>query len=101
VSIVRQVAVFRRSPKPGCPRSCRRHEEPRSGPAADVDGERTTRFPSAIANAAYKRQKHNPSVSEIKKMPNRGHSLTIDHGWQEVAQDRPRLRQAVRPANPG
>jgi non-heme chloroperoxidase len=24
--------------------------------------------------------------SSIKKMPNRGHSLTIDHGWQEVAQ---------------
>src|SRR5919198_1287257 len=40
----------------------------------------------AIANAAYKRQKRNPSVTEIKKMPNRGHSLTIDHGWQEVAQ---------------
>jgi len=28
----------------------------------------------------------NPSVTEIKKMPNRGHSLTIDHGWREVAQ---------------
>jgi hypothetical protein len=28
----------------------------------------------------------NPNVTEIKKMPNRGHSLTIDHGWQEVAQ---------------
>ena len=42
--------------------------------------------PLAIANASYKRQKRNPSVTEIKKMPNRGHSLTIDHGWQEVAQ---------------
>ena len=39
----------------------------------------------AIANAAYKRQKRNPGVTEIKKMPNRGHSLTIDSGWQEVA----------------
>src|SRR5215211_2493823 len=42
--------------------------------------------PWAIANASYKRQKRNPSVTEIKKMRNRGHSLTIDHGWQEVAQ---------------
>jgi len=25
-------------------------------------------------------------VTEIVKMPNRGHSLTIDHGWREVAQ---------------
>ena len=26
------------------------------------------------------------AVTEIKQMPNRGHSLTIDSGWQEVAQ---------------
>jgi hypothetical protein len=25
-------------------------------------------------------------VTEIVKMPNRGHSLTIDHGWPEVAE---------------
>jgi hypothetical protein len=42
--------------------------------------------PWAIANAAYKRQRRNPAVTEIVKIPNRGHSLTIDHGWREVAQ---------------
>jgi hypothetical protein len=42
--------------------------------------------PWAIANAAYKRQRRNPGVTEIVRMPNRGHSLTIDHGWREVAQ---------------
>ena len=31
-------------------------------------------------------QKRNPAVTEIMKIPNRGHSLTIDHGWREVAQ---------------
>ena len=31
------------------------------------------------------RQKRNPGVTEIKKVPNRGHSLTIDAGWREVA----------------
>jgi non-heme chloroperoxidase len=25
-------------------------------------------------------------VTEIVKIPNRGHALTIDHGWREVAQ---------------
>jgi hypothetical protein len=40
---------------------------------------------AAIANAAYKRHRRNPGVTEIVKMPNRGHSLTIDHGWREVA----------------
>jgi len=42
--------------------------------------------PLAIANAAYKRQKHNPGVTEVVKIPNRCHSLTIDHGWHQVAE---------------
>ena len=51
-----------------------------------IDGEKDDTVPWAIANAAYKRQRHNRGVTEIVKIPNRGHSLTIDHGWQEVAQ---------------
>jgi len=39
----------------------------------------------SIANAAYKKQKRNKSVTEIVKMPGRGHALTIDAGWREVA----------------
>ena len=31
-------------------------------------------------------QKRNPSVTEIREIPGRGHSLTIDHGWREVAE---------------
>ena len=31
-------------------------------------------------------EQRNPGVTEIVKVPNRGHSLTIDHGWREVAQ---------------
>ena len=27
----------------------------------------------------------NEAVTEILKVPNRGHSLTIDSGWREVA----------------
>jgi hypothetical protein len=34
----------------------------------------------------YKCRRHNPAVTEIVNIPNRGHSLTIDHGWREVAQ---------------
>ena len=59
---------------------------PDRGPLLILDGEKDHTVPWAIANAAYKRQKRNPSVTEIEKMSNRGHSLTIDHGWQEVAQ---------------
>ena len=59
---------------------------PDRGPLLIIDGEKDHTVPWAIANAAYKRQKRNSAVTEIVKMPNRGHSLTIDHGWREVAQ---------------
>ena len=61
-------------------------KNPDRGPLLIIDGEKDHTVPWAIAHAAYKRQKHNPGVTEIVKMPNRGHALTIDHGWQEVAQ---------------
>ena len=41
--------------------------------------------PWAIANASFKKEKRNRGVTEIVKMPGRGHSLTIDAGWREVA----------------
>jgi non-heme chloroperoxidase len=59
---------------------------PDRGPLLIIDGEKDHTVPWAIANAAYKRQKRNPGVTEIVKMPNRGHALTIDHGWREVTQ---------------
>jgi non-heme chloroperoxidase len=61
-------------------------KNPDRGPLLIIDGEKDHTVPWAIANAAYKRQKQNPGVTEIVKIPNRGHSLTIDHGWHEVAQ---------------
>jgi non-heme chloroperoxidase len=59
---------------------------PDRGPLLIIDGEKDNTVPWAIADAAYERQRRNPGVTEIVKVPNRGHSLTIDHGWREVAQ---------------
>ena len=59
---------------------------PGRGPLLIIDGEKDHTVPWAIAHAAYNRQRRNPGVTEIVKMSNRGHSLTIDHGWREVAQ---------------
>ncbi|HKE75812.1 MAG TPA: alpha/beta hydrolase [Acidimicrobiales bacterium] len=59
---------------------------PDRGPLLIIEGEKDHTVPWAIAHAAYKRQRRNPGVTEIVKMPNRGHALTIDHGWREVAQ---------------
>jgi non-heme chloroperoxidase len=61
-------------------------KNPDRGPLLIIDGEKDHTVPWAIANAAYKRQKGNPGVTEIVKILNRGHALTIDSGWREVAQ---------------
>jgi non-heme chloroperoxidase len=36
-------------------------------------------------NASYKKQRQNEGITEIVKIQNRGHALTIDSGWREVA----------------
>ena len=59
---------------------------PGRGPLLIIQGEKDHTVAPAIGNAAYKRQRHNKAVTEIQRIPNRGHSLTIDSGWREVAQ---------------
>src|SRR5262249_26127572 len=61
-------------------------KNPDRGPLLILAGEKDHTVPWAIANAAYMRQRHNPNITQIVMMPNRGHALTIDHGWPEVAQ---------------
>ncbi|WP_423832826.1 alpha/beta hydrolase [Streptomyces manipurensis] len=56
------------------------------GPLLIMSGEKDNTVPWAIANASYKKQAQNEhAVTEITEMPGRGHALTIDHGWREVA----------------
>jgi non-heme chloroperoxidase len=59
---------------------------PERGPLLIISGDQDHTVPFAIAEAAYKRQVKNPGITEVKEMSNRGHSLTIDHGWREVAE---------------
>jgi pimeloyl-ACP methyl ester carboxylesterase len=58
---------------------------PRRGPLLIISGQNDNIVPWAMANAAYKLQKRNPAATEIRELPNRGHSLVIDSGWREVA----------------
>ncbi|MFL6042798.1 MAG: alpha/beta hydrolase [Gaiellales bacterium] len=60
-------------------------KNPHRGPLLIISGERDHTVPWAIANASYKKQKRNDSVTEITEMAGRGHALTIDGGWREVA----------------
>jgi pimeloyl-ACP methyl ester carboxylesterase len=55
------------------------------GPLLIISGEKDHTVPWAVANSSYKRQQGNKAVTEIIEIKGRGHALTIDSGWREVA----------------
>ena len=59
---------------------------PERGPLLLIAGEKDHTVPSTVVAAAYKLQQHNPAITEFREIPGRGHSLTIDHGWRDVAE---------------
>jgi non-heme chloroperoxidase len=57
------------------------------GPMLFISGEKDHLVTWSMANAAHKRwKKHSNQPTEIVELPDRGHSLILDHGWTEVAQ---------------
>lgn len=55
------------------------------GPMLIISADSDHTVPWAIANASYKKQAKNSGVTEIVKIKGRGHALTIDSGWRDVA----------------
>ncbi len=55
------------------------------GPMLLIAGELDHTVPPAVVNASYQIEKRIDGVTDYLVMPGRGHSLTIDHGWSEVA----------------
>jgi non-heme chloroperoxidase len=60
-------------------------ENPDRGPMLIISGEKDNTVPRAIAEASYKKQQRNDGVTEFIEMAGRGHALTIDNRWREVA----------------
>ena len=60
-------------------------KNPDRGPLLLLSGLLDHTVPWAIVNASYEQQQDNPGVTEIDKIPGRGHSLTIDSGWRDIA----------------
>jgi non-heme chloroperoxidase len=73
-------------------------ENPERGPLLIISGEKDNTVPWAIANASFQRQRRNRSVTEIVELPNRGHALTVDSGWREVAETSLQFLQRFQPA---
>jgi non-heme chloroperoxidase len=61
-------------------------DNPERGPLLIISGEKDNTVPWAIAKASYKQQQDNDAVTEIVEIKDRGHALTIDNGWREVAE---------------
>jgi non-heme chloroperoxidase len=60
-------------------------KNPARGPMLIISGELDHVVPWKIANASYKREQRNDGVTEIVRIAGRGHALTIDAGWRDVA----------------
>jgi non-heme chloroperoxidase len=60
-------------------------KNPGRGPMLIISGELDHTVPWSISNASYRRERRNEGVTEVVKIPGRGHALTIDGGWREVA----------------
>jgi non-heme chloroperoxidase len=88
-------------PSPGRPlfQAALANAVPRSRAATSVDTRRADRaplliisggadrtVPGSVSRAAYRLYRNSPAVTELREFPDRGHSLTVDSGWSEVAQ---------------
>jgi pimeloyl-ACP methyl ester carboxylesterase len=60
-------------------------KNPDRGPLLIVSGAEDHTVPPAIAKASFKKQQKNDGVTEYVELPGRGHALTIDGGWRDVA----------------
>jgi non-heme chloroperoxidase len=61
-------------------------KNPDRGPMLLVYGEHDHTVPKAVVKASYKKEQRNDGVTELAEVEGRGHALTIDNGWQSVAQ---------------
>jgi len=55
------------------------------GPLLITGGGKDHTVPEVVSRSAYKLYRKAPSVTDYKVFPDRGHSLTVDSGWKEVA----------------
>ncbi len=57
----------------------------RRGPLLMIGGGKDRTVPKASSDSSFKKYAKAPTINEYKVFGDRGHSLTIDHGWREIA----------------
>ena len=58
---------------------------PSRGPLLITAGGKDHTVPATLSRQAAKLYRHSSAVTDLKEFPDRGHSLTIDSGWRDVA----------------
>ena len=55
------------------------------GPLLLISGTADHTVPDVVTRSTFKQYRNSTAVTELKQFEGRGHSLTIDNGWKEVA----------------
>jgi len=55
------------------------------GPLLLIAGGRDHTVPASVVRANHRLYATSPAITDIQEFPDRGHSMTIDHGWREIA----------------
>jgi pimeloyl-ACP methyl ester carboxylesterase len=61
-------------------------KNPDRGPMLIVAGGKDHTVPVAISKSSFKHEEDNQGITEYVELADRGHAMTIDDGWQEVAE---------------
>jgi pimeloyl-ACP methyl ester carboxylesterase len=56
------------------------------GPLLLISGLEDHTVPDVLTRSTLKQYRHSAAVTELKQFEGRGHSLTVDSGWREVAE---------------
>jgi pimeloyl-ACP methyl ester carboxylesterase len=60
-------------------------KNPTRGPLLFIAGGRDHTVPASVVRAAHRRYRKSPAVTELLEFADRGHCLTLDTGWPEIA----------------
>ena len=55
------------------------------GPLLITAGGQDHTVPAAVSRSTRRLYHKSPAVTDLKEFPDRGHSLTVDSGWTDVA----------------
>jgi alpha-beta hydrolase superfamily lysophospholipase len=58
----------------------------RRGPLLLISGTADHTVPDAVTQSTMKQYRHSTAVTELRQFEGRGHSLTVDSGWKDVAE---------------